>query len=697
MPIDIPQQKTSNTHSPKIIFNAINANTLQLIIIFAVSIAVYFNALFNSFVFDDSYQVLDNRWIRDISFIPTIFSHSVWGFDTSTSVLHYYRPLMHLIYMFNYHVFGLNPLGFHLVNILFHAGVSVMVFIIVRHLLMASSSSTIDWYLSPAFIAAILFAIHPIHTEVVTWVAAVPELAFTFFCLLSLFLYMRSEEGLNSSYVLSLVSFALALLSKETALTLPIIIFAYDYLIKRNRSRSSKEYLKRYLPYTIIIGSYLFMRSYGLRDVAPVTKVFKLDAYTYVINVLSFLMHYIEKLILPIHLNAYHIFRPISSIMEPKGLLVLTFTIVFLVLAVVAFKKSKLVFWCLVLVIVPLIPTFYIIGNSEVGISERYLYLPSFGFVLLVALLIDRIRVSKPQMTLIMGIILSVLIGLYAFGTTTRNGIWKDDYSFWTDTSRKSPDSAFIHRAFGGVLFNRGNVDEALSEFLYAIQLNPSDAIAHTGLGATYNRKGFLDKSIEHYQIALQLKPSHWEAYYGLGVTYIAMGKLDQGIEQIETSLRLKPDSIDAHEHICSAYMQKGLLDLAMQHCQMAVELNPADADAHYRLGLVYKARGMIDDAIEQYEAVVRLMPTAAAHSNLGILYDSKDMRDKAIEQYQAAIGLQPDFAKAYNNLGIVYARMGLVDKAVENLENAVRIDPNDQGFRRNLERVYEMNKARNE
>ncbi len=636
------------------------ATTLRLVImIVIVSIAVYFNALFNAFVFDDIFQIVENPWIRDISNVPTIFSSSVWAFETKASVLHYYRPMMHLIFMVNYHVFGLHPWGFHLVNILLHAGVSILVFIIARRFLKDSYSSRADTYLSPPFIAAMLFATHPIHTEAVTWIAAVPELACTFFFLLSFYLYVRSEDGSKSIYVRSLLSFVFALISKETALILPIILAVYDYAFK-NGGQSFFERLRRFVPYFIIIGLYMIVRSYGLRDVAPVEKVVRLSTWQYAVNIISFFVQYVEKLILPLNLNAYHMFHPIKSALKPEGLLSAGITVVFIIIVALALKKNKPVFFGLVLVTVPLIPTFYIVGNSEVGISERYLYLPSFGFVLLLALFVNKIRTYRPKMTISLGIVLSMLIGLYSYGTISRNTIWKDEYSFWTDTAKKSPDSAILREALCTELYNRGNTDEAIEECLLALEINPSYAAAHIDLGAAYNKKGLMDRSVDHFIMALQLKPSSWEAHYGLGLTFLKMGRLDEAIEHLNTSLRLNPAQ---------------------------------DANAYYGLGQAYKAKGLIDEAIVQYEMVVKLAPTAAAHNNLGTLYDSKNMFDKAIEQYEAALKKQPDFVKAYHNLGIAYAKMGLFDRAVENLEHAVRLNPDDQGLRRSLEKVYEMKK----
>ncbi|MGD0884816.1 MAG: hypothetical protein ABSA46_08080, partial [Thermodesulfovibrionales bacterium] len=159
---------------------------LLILIIFLVCFAVYFNALSNDFAYDDTDQVLKNHWIRDVQYIPDIFSKSVWSFQGETAISNYYRPFMHLIFMLNYYVFGLRPWGFHLVNILFHAGVSILVFVLASRLLRASSNASrlkekgfVGSLLSPPFLGAVLFATHPIHTEAVAWVAGIPDLSYT--------------------------------------------------------------------------------------------------------------------------------------------------------------------------------------------------------------------------------------------------------------------------------------------------------------------------------------------------------------------------------------------------------------------------------------------------------------------------------------------------------------------------------------
>ena len=274
-------------------------------IIVVVCLAVYFNALFNGFVYDDIPQVVENPWITDIRHVPDMFSNPVWGFQKEFSA-NYYRPFMHCIFMLSYYIFGLAPWGFHLVNILFHAGVSVLVFVIASRLLDREGGGTPPLhasFLSPGFIAALLFAVHPIHTEAVTWISGLPEVSFTFFCLLSFYLFVRSS-GFGLSYALSVFFFSLAAFCKETALALPLLLVAYDVFFRRPfLSKPAGEiwlaYLKKYTPYFAVIGVYFIMRMRALGGFAPVNLHKDLDTFQIVLNIFPIFSQYLEKLFLP--------------------------------------------------------------------------------------------------------------------------------------------------------------------------------------------------------------------------------------------------------------------------------------------------------------------------------------------------------------------------------------------------------------
>ncbi len=391
-----------------------------------ISFAVYLNALSDGFVYDDASQIVGNPWLRDISYIPTIFSKSVWGFRSELTKTNYYRPLMHVIYLFNYQLFGLKAWGFHLVNVLLHCGVSVLVFMIMRRLLPEHRDPASPAYLSSPLIAAVIFAVHPIHTEAVTWLAGLPDVAFTFFYLLSFYFHIRSRAAFSGSHWISVACFAVASLFKEPALTLPAVLVAYDYACLEKRA-SLPDFVKKYAPYLVVMAGYFALRIHALGEFAPQARRNALSAYQYAINVFPLFALYLEKLLIPLNQKAFYVFHPVSSLLGWQGVLSLIATAAFAASFFVAFKRSRLAFLSLVFIVVPLLPALYIPALGVNAFTERYLYLPSAGYVFLLAILLSSVRKKLPQAGRGVTIALIVMAGLYSFGTIRRNIVWKDN------------------------------------------------------------------------------------------------------------------------------------------------------------------------------------------------------------------------------------------------------------------------------
>jgi tetratricopeptide (TPR) repeat protein len=553
------------------------SHVLLIIIIIVVSCAVYFNALRYGFVYDDIPQVVQNPWIREIRFIPEIFSTNVWAFQrTSTN---YYRPLMHISFMLSYALFGLAAWGFHLVNILLHAGVTLLVYLISSRLFQAANPSASFFSRLLPFIAAILFAVHPIHTEVVAWVGGVTDLSFTLFFLLALYLYILSaESGVHQKgfSLLSVACFFFATLCKEPALTFPLILVAYDYAFSREVLRPF-DYLKRYIPYLGASAVYFILRFNALGGFAPVRRHGELSAHELLINVFPLFRLYLEKLLLPVHLNAYHVFSPISSIAEPEVVLSLASAIVFAGIVLLALKKNRPAFFALALVLVPLLPALYIPGAGENTFAERYLYLPSFGFVLLVALFAGRVVLRKPRWSVPVATAFTLITILYSLGTVQRNGVWKDDERLWRDVVQHSPNSAVPHYNLASALNARGRIDEAIGEYQTAIRIQPA-VVAYTSLGAAYQAKGLINEAIEQYRLALRLQPGDADAHTYLAIAYAESGALDNAIEHFRIAVQLQPDSANAQYGLGRAYLEKGRLAEAIPYLESAVRLNPNES-----------------------------------------------------------------------------------------------------------------------
>ena len=620
-------------------------NTLKPILIALIVLscfASYFNALLNGFVYDDVFQVVENHWIKNTRYLPDILVQGVWGFARGGNPSNYYRPVMHLLYMVNYHIFGLHPWGFHLVNILFHTGVSLLVFLVAAFLFRKLKSTS---YLVPSFIAAILFATHPIHTEVVTWVAGIPDLSFTFFYLLSFYLYARSQErGSHSAgglTVYSLISFFLATFSKETALTLPLILIAYDSVFGKN-SATTVSRLRKILPYFLVLGVYFMFRIHALKGLAPFKRDADLEPYQVVINIFPLFIQYLEKLILPINLNAFYVFHPVASAWEPKALFSILLTMTFVFILCVFYRKNKLAFLSLLFIVFPLLPVLYVPVLGENRFAERYLYLPSFGYVLFIAFFVDRMRSNRSKWALGLNVAVWVLIGLYGSGTISRNPVWRDDYALWTDTVKKSPDGAIPHNELGNAYAAKGSIDEAMEHYRMALTLKPHHAEAYNNLGLAYSSKGDTDSAIAYYQEALRLRPGSPSAHNNLGLAYSSKGDIDTAIEHFQEALRLHPTSPGIHNNLGNAYESKGWTDRAFQQYQKALELDPDYADAHVNLGTLYGATGQIDQAIQQFQTALKLKPDdPVTLRNLANAYRLKGWPDEAQEYLQRAKGIE--------------------------------------------------------
>ena len=576
--------------------------TFWLLIFFILlsSSAVYFNSLFNGFAYDDAWQVLNNRWITDIRYIPDIFAKNVWGFRQDSSISNYYRPAMHLIYMANYHIFGLNPWGFHLVNILLHDGVCLLVFLISAGLFKQSRPTVSVAHLTPPFIAALLYATHPIHTEAVTWVAGLPDLSFAFFYFLSFYFYIKSTSSnilFKGTYILSIISFFLATLCKEPALTLPLIIAAYDYAFRKGKVQLTSS-LKRCIPYLMVTGCYFLLRFHALKVFAPLKQHTELTTYQSFINVLPLFMHYLEKLIFPINLNVFYVLHPISSIFEMKGILSLIVTTAFVVFTFVTFRTNKVAFIALLFIVIPLLPVLYIPGVGTNTFAERYLYISSFGFVLLVALLVDWAQVNKPSIIVGLATLSIVTAGLYSWETVSRNTIWKDDYTLFADTAGKSPDADVPRYNLGLNLQNKGKIDEAIEQYQIALKINPDYADAHMNLGIAFFKKGWIDNAIEQYQIALKINPDYADAHMNLGVAFFKERWIDKAIEQYQIALKLKPDNVDAHVNLGAAFGEKKWIDKAIQQFELALQLDPDSVNAHKNLARAYELRNAANKTV---------------------------------------------------------------------------------------------------
>jgi Tfp pilus assembly protein PilF len=586
------------------------------VLLFIASFAVYIGCLSNDFVMDDYLHILSNPWIKNPKYLAEIFSSSLWSYGGGNTSL--YRPLIHVLFMGVYFLFGSDPMGFHLLNLLLHAGATVFFFLLTVEILVKQASTRAAIF--AAFAASMLFATHPIHSESVAWVSGVMDLACAFFFLGSLYLYARSDDAAGWRYWLSFGTFFLATLCKEPALLLAPIFVCYDWACSNNTTWC-RERIPRYLPLLLVIATYSLMRVHALGGVAPVTHGHDLTAYEYLLNGCILFSRYLAMILLPVGLNVWHVFEPVTSMATSAGLLGTAATGVFAVCSWFCARHSRSALLGQLMFLLPILPALYIPGLTqgiENAFAERYLYLPSIGFALMAGAFICWVVRRGDRWYAIAALVVVAVVTVYSIGTVRRAAVWKDSYTLWSDAVEKSPQSGTAHVGLGDAYRDQNRIDEAIEQYRIGIALMPNTASVHADLGMLYARKGWIDAGMQQLQIALALEPESAVARNYLGVVYGNLGRHADAIAQLQLAIEAHPRFALAYRHLGIAYYNSGRVWESIAAFERAIELDPDDADAHNNLGASFAVLGIWERAIAHFERAMELDPeNPAPRANL--------------------------------------------------------------------------------
>lgn len=573
-----------------------------------VAIAVHANALSGGFVLDDEYQVARNPWIRDWRHLPEIFSNDVWRFLPTAPPSNYYRPLMHVIYGVTYHLFGLRPWAFHLVNVGLHALDTVLVLLLARRLTMlagmppaASGDRPWDALVSVPFVAALCFATHPVHAEAVDWIASVPELTFTAFGLAALLVHTSAR----SRPLLVAALFLGALLAKETAITLVAVCVAFDVAFPAG-SRSTRAWIARYGPLAVVTIVYLLIRQRALpAGLSPLPQR-PAGAASPILEALPLFRSYLRTLVLPNRLHYWHSFHPLESLLSIAGIASVASAAGFGIALAFAWRKHRPSFVALALLVLPLTPAFLVGALPGKPFAERYLYFPSIGFVMLVAFAIHRLARARRTRSVAF-VVFATMLGLYSIASVQRNRVWSDFYTLYVDSIAKSPDAPVPCDDLAHALFARGRAKEAIEHLDAQVKLDPKRADCQSSLGSALLLDGRVDEAITHLRLALSLDPSSLSSHNDLGIALRRKGDDAGAIEQYRLALRIAPGYAEAHFSLAAALADGGDPAGALVEYRAAVQASPENAYYRNVLGIECGKQGLLDEAIAQFREAVRL------------------------------------------------------------------------------------------
>lgn len=468
-----------------------NNKNLALAAIIIVNLLVWAASVANGFVYDDNTILIGNPWIRDPGRIGEVFSSSMMAFDPSQPPANTYRPMLYLVFMAEFAVFGLDPRWFHGVNVLLHAGNAVMLFMLTRRLIDSGGQKSV----LPALIAALVFSVHTINSEAVNWVSASAELLFTFCVFLAIYIHIGRVN--TSGRVASAMLFFIALLFKETAAA----FLALAVLCDSGSGKSVFRNWKAYAWYAGAAAVYTVMRFNAIGGLMH-HKQIDFSFVDAVINIFPLVSIYFAKLLFPVSLSAMYEFRPAVSVFDPRVLSGFGIAVVFMAGLFLA-RKKPLVFSGLAIMVLPVLPVLYVPALSSSAVADRYLYLPSAGLAMVLSAILY--RVEGKGLKIALAVSCAALIA-WTVGSIARSKVWRSDLALWADAVQKAPGMPNAHYNYAWASHNAGNLNEAVSHYQEASRLSPS-ADAHFNLGIIYLGQSLFDEAESEFRTALVIDP----------------------------------------------------------------------------------------------------------------------------------------------------------------------------------------------
>ena len=492
---------------------------------------LYLPALENAFVnWDDPTYVYENLRIRSLD--PGLLK---WAF--TSAFFGNWHPLTTLSFALDYALWGLDPRGWHLVNILLHAFNTLLVALLATRLAAHGSADSGGTHelnkgaIAAGIVTALLFGIHPLHVESVVWVSERKDLLCTFFFLLSLLAYLGYTPSRRPVlYISSLVFFAAALMSKPMAVTLPAVLLILD-LHPLGRLKAKGAVLEK-IPFFALS---LFSSSLTVWAQRSAEAMVALEAYpaaTRLFVAVRAYIFYLLKMVLPLDL------APFYPIPEKTGLLSIEFAGLFALLSaltlfcILSFKRRRVFSAVWLYYMVTLLPVIGLVQVGNQAAADRYTYLPALGPFLLAGLLAGLIIERCSKRWLVAPVAGMMLVsGVLADTTIRQIAVWKSSVTLWSYEIELFPDAAHPgHYNRGLAYYGAGEYEAAIEDFKRAVELEPGHARAYNSRGAAYASLGNPEQAVEDFKRAIELNPGHARAYYNLGKVYFGLGDRERGL-----------------------------------------------------------------------------------------------------------------------------------------------------------------------
>lgn len=648
--------------------------------------------------YDDQQYVTENPHVR----AGLTINGLAWAFGYHAGNWH---PLTWLSHMLDCQLYGLHPAGHHLTNVLLHTANTVVLFLVL------SRMTGTRW--RSAFVAA-LFGWHPLHVESVAWVAERKDVLSGFFFMLTLWAYAKyvataAARGVQSPkfwYCLTLLLFALGLMSKPMVVTLPFALLLLDYgplgriQLPITNCRLRLPLLLEKVPFFALAAVACVLTVKAQTQVHAVVSTAGLPIGTRLAHVAVSYVHYIVAMFVPRHLAVFYPYEQTSSALKVIGAWLVVGLISALAVGLARKRPYLLVGWLWFLGM--LVPVIGLVQVGEQAWADRYTYLPLIGLFIAVvwevAEIFERSRsleklsapsgaVGTPRATIsawvgrgvaIAPVIMAVALGVTLLTVTSLQlRYWKNSRTLFEHAAAVTHHNYMAVTLLGSLLAKEGKLDEAIERYNTALGWKPDYPQAHFFRGNAFDRQGKVDAAIAEYKQALWFQPIADQTHTFLGAALAKKNQFDQAVEHYQAALKLNPESAVAHNNLARLLQTEGRIDEAMKHYSSALKWDPNLAQAHNNLGVLLLTRGKTADGVRELREAVRLSPgDAESEYNLALGLNQAEQWSEAAELLAKIAQKRPSDPNAHYQYAVALGHLGKTHEAMSQYASALLIQP---------------------
>ena len=634
----------------------------------AVTIFAYRPAWHGDFLWDDDAYIINNELLT----APDGWQRIWFSFDSPSQ----YFPLTYSTFRIEHALWGLNTTGYHWVNLLLHVANALLVWAVLARLRIPG-----PW------LAAAIFALHPVQVESVAWITERKNVLMAFFFLLTLLAWSAFLDERTKRpwlfYCLALVLYVLALSAKATACTLPAALFLILWLRKQPITRRRLVQIVPFLVVGVAMGLLAVWWEHYHQGTNRMVFPF-LGPIERILVASRAVWFYFSKLIWPSDLTFIYPRWNISSAHLLDYIWLLAGIAVCPVIYFVrpyAGRSVEVAAAFFVATLSPVLGFIMLFTFRYTFVADHYQYLACIGPIALasagIATLADTV---KQYRAVIVSAALLVVASLAAL-TWRQSGTYSDIETLWRTTLARNPECWMAHTNLGLALLQKGKIDDAIAHYRSALQMQPDSWDAEYNLGTALLGKGLVDEAILHCERAVAIRPTDPDAQVSLGDALVQKGRLDDAIEHYQKAMMVRPDHFLARYRLGNVLLEKGELDSAIQVCRTALMIRPADADCHTTLAIALEEKGELAEAIQHYEKALGLAPRSIpALTNFAWLLATS--QDASLRNGRKAVELagQADQLVGGTNtlvlrtLAAAYAEHGEFAKAIRTARSAMQL-----------------------